>query len=119
MANSATQNPSNKVGRNSGAGAGGISEIVPSEREAQQGLQPLRTSHYEEPSRSYLGLGTVAVLGAGVATFVMRRLRQPQSRIDRVRSWVGLKPSGLDRVRRAVGLKQRRRDRVRSWVGLK
>lgn len=85
MANSATQNPANKVGRNSGAGAGGVTEVVPSEAEARRGLEPIRT--HMTPGRSggiWAGLGAATLLGAGVAAFVTRRLRQPRSRLDRL-----------------------------------
>jgi hypothetical protein len=92
MANSATQNPANKVGRNSGAGAGGVSEMVPSEAEHRRGLEPIRT--HQSPGRSggmWAGLGAVTVIGAGVAAFVTRRLRQPRSRLDRLWQFVSRK----------------------------
>jgi len=40
MGNSVSQNPSNKVGRNSGGGPVGVSRYLPSEREAARGLAP-------------------------------------------------------------------------------
>jgi hypothetical protein len=78
MAHTAKQNPSNKVGRNSGAGAGGISEIVPTERERERGLEPISL---HEPSRGWgrvlgYGMGALAVVGGGVTALRVRRARQ-------------------------------------------
>lgn len=112
MPNSATQNPANKVGRNSGAGEGGISELVPTEAEAQRGVQPLSTGFRPEAGRSggtAARLGVVTLLGAGLAAFVTRRLRKPKSWTDRLRSKVGSK----------IGMKKSRTDRIRSKVGWK
>jgi hypothetical protein len=99
MANSATQNPANKVGRNSGAGAGGVSEIVPTEAEARRGVHPV--GGVEEGGRSggtLARLGAVTLAGAGLAALVTRRLRRPRSRLDRLRGYVERKRGGLRRL---------------------
>jgi hypothetical protein len=108
MPNSATQNPANKVGRNSGAGEGGISETVPTQAEAQRGVQPISTGYRPEVGRSggtAARLGVATLLGAGIAAFVTRRLRKPKSWTDRVRSAIGVKKSRTDRIRSKVGWK--------------
>jgi hypothetical protein len=90
MTNSATQNPANKVGRNSGAGAAGISELVPSEAESRRGLEPLRTGDTNGSSSGrFFGLGAVALLGGGIASLLVRKLRAPRSRVERLKNWIG------------------------------
>lgn len=90
--NTANQNPANKVGRYSGAGEAGISQIVPTDREAQRGLQPLRISESDRWGGSYaLGLGALALLGAGVAVLLVQRARQPKGIRPRIERMVGLR----------------------------
>lgn len=105
MANSATQNPTNKVGRNSGGGDGGVSRMVPSEAEARRGVQPIGGSAHAAPAGRSGGmmatLGAVTLAGAGVAALVTRRLRRPTSRLERLRGLVGRKKQG--RLRSLVG----------------
>lgn len=79
MANSARQNPSNKVGRNSGAGDSGISEIVPTPAEARRGLRPLGTDGISWPARYGLGLGFALLAGFGIAFFAAQRARENRS----------------------------------------
>jgi hypothetical protein len=84
------QNPRNKVGRNSGAGPAGISEIVPTAEEARRGLEPLRVGgrRWTRPLR--MGLGALALAGAGVAGYVARqRMRKPTLR-TRLERMIGL-----------------------------
>lgn len=76
MANSAKQNPSNKVGRNSGGGPGGVTEIVPTEREMRRGVPALGAEGSGWGLRLGMGLGALAVLGAGVAALMARQSRQ-------------------------------------------
>lgn len=92
MANSAAQNPADKVGRNSGAGPQGVSEIAPTAQEAARGVRPVtRGAPPADSNRLVAGLSAVAVLGAGVATYFVRRARQPRGPIARIRRAVGLK----------------------------
>lgn len=79
MRYSPEQNPSNLVGRNSGAGPGGVTQVVPTAREAERGLKPIRL---EEGGRRWMrplgmGLGALALVGAGALGYVMRQRRQP------------------------------------------
>jgi hypothetical protein len=93
MPNSATQNPANKVGRNSGAGAGGVSEVVPTEAEARRGLTsnfPTTGGSGGSGVGSLARLGVVGAVGAGLAALITRHLRRPKSRLDRLRDYVGL-----------------------------
>jgi hypothetical protein len=77
MANSAKQNPRNKVGRNSGVGPGGVTEIVPTERERRHGVPALGAERSGGWAlRLGVGLGALAVLGAGVAALMARQSRQ-------------------------------------------
>lgn len=90
--NTANQNPGNKVGRYSGAGAAGVSEIVPTEREALRGLQPIRISEGGRWGTGLaLGLGALALLGAGVAAYLAQRSRQPKGLRPRLERMVGLR----------------------------
>lgn len=90
--NSATQNPSNKVGRYSGAGDAGITELVPTEREARRGLEPIRLDDDARWSTGLaLGLGALALLGAGVAAFLAQRARRPKGLRPRLERMVGLR----------------------------
>lgn len=89
MRNSATQNPSNKVGRNSGAGPGGVSRIVPTQQEARRGLEPLQV----RGGRSWLrplgmGLSALALLGmAGYAARQRQRKHSFRSRLEDLVRW--------------------------------
>lgn len=88
--NDATQNPSNKVGRNSGAGPDGVSRIAVTAREAARGLEPLRTdggSRWVRPLG--LGLGAIAAAGAGVAALAWKRSRRPRGLAARLGRLVG------------------------------
>lgn len=90
MPNTALQNPSNKVGRNSGAGPAGLSAINPTEAEARRGLEPISTEHSSGWMRSLgLGLGALAVLGAGWAAYGMQQ-RQRRSLRGRVQRMIGM-----------------------------
>lgn len=89
MRNSATQNPANKVGRNSGAGPAGISRIRPTEREAERGL---RAAPAAGRPWAAIGAGVGAVLlAAGAAVLTARRRRQRgglERVVDRMRDWL-------------------------------
>ena len=90
--NSVTQNPSNKVGRHSGAGEAGISEIVPTEREAARGLEPIRISSSGGWSGSFaLGVGAFVLIGAGLAALLAQRARRPKGLRPRIERMVGLR----------------------------
>ena len=92
MANSASQNPSNKVGRNSGAGPGGIRVIAPTAAEAQRGLQPVELP---EPTRWRMRIGVglgvlVAALGSGIFVLAKRRAerkRTVRGRLENLVRW--------------------------------
>ena len=89
--NTANQNPSNKVGRYSGAGEAGISEIVPTEREAERGLQRISVSDGGRWGGGYaFGLG-LALVGAGVAALLTQRARKPRGIRPRIERMVGLR----------------------------
>lgn len=90
MANSATQNPANKIGRNSGAGAAGISEIEPTRAEAARGLEPLGRERGGWARRIGMGFGAIALLGSASA-YLWKRVRQPKGFRDRIARKVGLR----------------------------
>lgn len=79
MANSARQNPNNKVGRNSGAGDSGISEIVPTPAEARRGLRPLDLEETGWPARLGIGLGFALIAGFGIAYYAAQRAQRNRS----------------------------------------
>jgi hypothetical protein len=97
MRYSAEHGASNRVGRNSGAGPGGVSRMVPTERERERGLEPL---DLDAPVRGRpgllrlgLGLGALAVAaGAGVAAYAIqnerRRRRSMSGRLQRMVGWI-------------------------------
>lgn len=90
--NSADQNPSNKVGRHSGAGPGGVSRIVPTAAEARRGLQPIELGRGRRWGGGLaLGLGALALAGAAVAALVAQRARQPRGLRPRIERLVGLR----------------------------
>jgi hypothetical protein len=88
--NTANQNPRYKVGRNSGAGPGGISEVVPSRREAERGLQPI---HLDEgatwTSPVMIGLAVAALVGLGVTGYLAQRQRERRTFRGRLEHLVG------------------------------
>jgi hypothetical protein len=85
MRYTADQNPSNRVGRNSGAGPGGISRVTPTAAERARGLEPIDLD--ARPAGGWkgvgIGLGAVALIGAGIAAAAL------QSRRRYRRSWRG------------------------------
>ena len=83
MANDARQNPANKWGRYSGAGAAGISEVVPSEAEARRGLEPFSIGGNAASDRAF-ALGGAALLGAAIAAFAVWQARRPRDLPTRV-----------------------------------
>jgi hypothetical protein len=94
MRHGADQNASNLVGRNSGAGPGGISQIVPTDRERERGLEPLSLDAQTRGRtglRLGLGLGALALAGAGVAAYAVqnqRRRRRLGGRLNRMVGWI-------------------------------
>ena len=88
MPNNATQNPSNRWARNSGAGSGGISQVIPTRAEAARGLQPFSLDSGASGARA-IGLGLAMALGALLAGAVVWRARQPQDLRTRVMRKVG------------------------------
>jgi hypothetical protein len=95
MAHTAKQNPSNKVGRNSGAGPTGISALEPTERERERGVEPI---NLDRPLRRGwgkavgFGIGALAVAGGAFTALRIRQARQErtlrgrlQKLVDRVR----------------------------------
>ena len=89
MSNSATQNPSNKVGRNSGAGPAGVSEIRPTPAELERGLVPASRRRGWAGALG-AGLGALAVIG-GASAYAWNRIRQPRTLRARLGRMVGLK----------------------------
>jgi len=89
MRYSATQNPANKVGRNSGAGPAGVSEIVPTAQEAANGLQPLAVRPHRRWTRPLaLGVSALALVGAGA--LAVQKRRQQRTLRGRVQHFLGL-----------------------------
>jgi hypothetical protein len=91
MANSISQNPRNKAGRNSGAGPGGYRLVTPSEAEKRRGLRPFEV---DEPARWPLalgmGLGVLAMVGGGIVALAMRRAERSRSvrgRLENLVPW--------------------------------
>lgn len=90
--NSATQNPANKVGRYSGAGEAGITQVVPTEQEARRGLEPIRIPEGGRWGGGLaLALGALALVAAGVAAVMAQRARQPKGLRPRLERMVGLR----------------------------
>lgn len=83
MANDATQNPTNKWARNSGAGPAGISYAIPTAAEARRGLQPFSTDGSGSAGR-ILVLALTATVGAVIAAAAVMRARQPKALPDRI-----------------------------------
>jgi hypothetical protein len=83
MPNDATQNPTNRWARNSGAGTGGVSQVIPTRAEAGRGLQPFSLDETGDAARA-IGLGLAMALGAILAGAVVWRARQPQDLPTRV-----------------------------------
>lgn len=90
MSNDASQNPANRWARNSGAGPGGISAVVPTEAEARRGLEPFSTATGAPAGRA-IALGLVAAVGALVASAVVWRARQPEDIPTRIKRKVGFR----------------------------
>lgn len=88
--NTATQNPNNKVGRNSGAGPDGVSRIAATALDAARGLEAPRAGGGGRWIRPLgLGLGALAAAGAGVAALAWKRRRQPRGLAARLGRLVG------------------------------
>jgi hypothetical protein len=91
MANSVSQNPRNKVARNSGAGSAGVRSVVPSEAERERGLEAFELSDGPRwPLRIGLGLGLLAAVGGGVAALFARRAERKRTlrgRLEKVANW--------------------------------
>lgn len=89
MSNESIQNPRNKVGRYSGAGPAGVTEIVPTERERARGLERMSL----DSDRGWLrpGLAIAAALGAGMGALLMKRRRDRQTLTSRIRRLGGLR----------------------------
>jgi hypothetical protein len=88
------RNASNRVGRNSGAGPGGVSRVVPTERERERGLEPFELGGPRRGGAGLLGigLGALALAGAGVAAYAIhnerRRRRTLGGRLERLVGWI-------------------------------
>lgn len=89
MSNESIQNPRNKVGRYSGAGPAGVTEIVPTERERARGLEPMSL----DSNRGWFGpgLAILAALGTGVGAFLIKRRRERQTLTSKIRRLGGLR----------------------------
>lgn len=89
MANHVTQNPANKVGRYSGAGTGGVTEVIPTAAEAERGLQPFSIDDRRSRGRM-LALGLILAASGAIAAGTVWRARRPQPLARRVMRKVGL-----------------------------
>jgi hypothetical protein len=88
--NSAKQNPRNLVGRNSGGGPDGVTRMVPTEREAERGVEPIDISGAGWLRPLALGLGAALVVGASVTALAMQRAREQRKlrhRVGRMINW--------------------------------
>lgn len=83
MPNDASQNPANRWARHSGAGPGGISEVVPTEAEARRGLQPFSLDEGGQAGRM-LALAVTAAVAAILAGAAVYRARQPKPLTQRI-----------------------------------
>jgi hypothetical protein len=87
MANGATQNPANKVGRNSGAGPTGISAFQPTAAEAARGLEPMGQNRTGWTGRLGMGFGAIALVGSASA-YLWKRVRQPKGFRARIKRMI-------------------------------
>lgn len=90
MSNSAAQNPTNKVGRNSGAGPEGVTRAVPTPQEAGRGMEPVEVRSSGWTGRLGMGIGAVALVGGGVAAWARQRAQQRRglrARLQRLMPW--------------------------------
>lgn len=93
MAHSAAQNANNRVGRNSGAGPDGVTRLVPTEREAERGLEPIALGNDHGWRRFGVAIGVgagvsaLALIGAGAAWNRVRH--RPRGVRSRLTSFVG------------------------------
>jgi hypothetical protein len=99
MDNTTIQNPANRVGRNSGAGPGGVSEVIPTEAEARRGLEPFSIDSHPDRVRRMVGIGVAAAAGVGIAVLATLRLRRPKTVGNRIQE---LLPT-QKQVRRTLG----------------
>jgi hypothetical protein len=88
--NTAHHTPQHPVGRYSGGGPDGVTRMVPSDREAQRGLQPIELSGPGWLRPLTLGLGAALLVGASVTALAMQRARQERTlrhRVGRMINW--------------------------------
>lgn len=90
MTNDATQNPANRSARYSGAGTGGISQVIPTEAESRRGLRPFSLDDSASGARP-IALGLTAVAGALLASAAVWRVRQPKDLPTRILHRVGVR----------------------------
>ena len=90
MKNTIARNPRNKVGRNSGAGRGGVDMYLPTAAEARRGLRPFEEPESPWPVRIGIGIGFLGMVGGGIVALAMRRAERKRSmrgRLERLVPW--------------------------------
>ena len=90
MKNTISRNPRNRVGRNSGAGRGGLDMYLPTPAESRRGLRPFEEPPSPWPMRVGVALGVLGMIGGGILALAMRRAERKRSfrgRIERVLPW--------------------------------
>jgi hypothetical protein len=100
MHHTTTQNPANRVGRNSGAGPGGVTEVIPTEKEAERGLEPFSIEpHTGRSVGRMVGIGAAALAGVGLSVYATLRMRRRRTLMGRVQEML---PSQRQ-IRRTIG----------------
>jgi hypothetical protein len=90
MKHTISRNPRNKVGRNSGAGPGGIDMYLPTHAESKRGLRPFEEPPSPWPMRVGVALGVLGMIGGGIVALAMRRAERKRSlrgRIEGMLPW--------------------------------
>jgi hypothetical protein len=90
MKNTIARNPRNKVGRNSGAGRGGLDMYVPTPEESKRGLRPFEEPTSPWPMRIGVGIGFLGMVSGGIVALAMRRAerkRTVRGRLEKLVPW--------------------------------
>jgi len=90
MKHTIARNPRNKVGRNSGAGSGGLDMYLPTHEESKRGLRPFEEPESPWPMRIGVGLGVLGMIGGGLVALAIRRAerkRTVRGRLENLVPW--------------------------------